>query len=97
MAGQRYRTITTESADAYVMEEGRHDGLKNRWHDSRVGSIPTMRTKSGPVIDTMCRLPVRFILSRKALQIGRFCKIAGAFEAPSEGKNEPLFSFMDLL
>ena len=61
------------------------------------GSNPVGQAKSGPVIDTMCRLSVRFILSRKALQIGRFCKIAGAFEAPSEGENEPLFSFMDLL
>ena len=30
-----------------------------------VGSIPIRRTITGPVIDTMCRLPVRFILSRK--------------------------------
>lgn len=58
--------------------------------------VMNIRTISGPVIDTMCRLPVRFILSRKALQIGRFCKIAGTFEALLESENGPLLSLIDL-
>ena len=66
------------------------------WEHDAVGSSPATPTKSGPVIDTKCRLPVRFILSRKALQIGRFHKTAGAFEASSEGENEPFFALMDL-
>ena len=61
------------------------------------GSAPVIRTKTGPVIDTMCRLPVRFILSRKALQTSRFCKTAGAFEVPSEveiGRFSPWWTWL---
>ena len=47
-------------------------------HYVHAGSSPVSRTITGPIIDTMCQLSVRFFLPGKALKSGAFRALAGA-------------------